>query len=724
MKCLSQLLAILLFLLACLTLNAQQVTKVYQDYDIFKDGKVQIPTTYFIQEGSTENIHINIPEKGFGLVLERVDLLSEDFFVETSDGGILNSVDGRFYIGKIDNDPNSTATVSIYKDNVICSYSNKDGNFEITGQHSKKYLINKIPAHRDIPFECYTEDTPIKNTISESNLVGCKAIQIYFEADYKLYQDKGSSVTNTVNYITALFNQVAMLYANEQIVVQISQIKVWNTPDPYISYTNTSSVLNAFRTTLGTNFNGNLAHFLSTRPLGGGIAYLDVLCVKSYAFGVSAISVNFQNIPTYSWSVEVITHELGHNIGAWHTQSCNWPNGALDNCYPTEGGCPSGPAPINGGTIMSYCHLTGYGINFSNGFGPVPGNLIRSKFNNSPCITGTSASPSNLQTLSITQTTATLQWSPVSGAMSYTLQYKPSSSSTWTTVLVGLNTTYNLTGLTSNTQYQWQVKTDCSNYTAPVSFTTTGQSGCNLLLTTGVTSITQTSAFIYWVPITGANSYNLQYKLLNSSNWIEVSGIPVNIYALSNLQPNSVYMVRVRPNCNLNYGTYTQFTTLPVVGGCPAPTGLQTTNLTPTKATFSWQPQSFATGYSMQFKFPGTENWITFNGPFYSTSVNIVGLQPNSTYQWRVKNQCSDWSVTMVFTTPAQIIEMIGVISPNPTNGIFKLENETGIGELYNINGQKVSDFQLDGTCIDIQNMPNGIYYMRINGRSYKIIKI
>jgi hypothetical protein len=82
----------------------------------------------------------------------------------------------------------------------------------------------------------------------------------------------------------------------------------------------------------------------------------------------------------------VITHELGHNMGSPHTQSCSWPGGAIDNCYTTEGGCALGPAPTNGGTIMSYCHLTGYGINLANGFGPLPGQKIRNFVRNNSCI--------------------------------------------------------------------------------------------------------------------------------------------------------------------------------------------------------------------------------------------------------------------------------------------------------------------------------------------------
>lgn len=35
---------------------------------------------------------------------------------------------------------------------------------------------------------------------------------------------------------------------------------------------------------------------------------------------------------------------------------------------------------------MSYCHLNPVGINFNNGFGPQPGNLIRNRVSNATCL--------------------------------------------------------------------------------------------------------------------------------------------------------------------------------------------------------------------------------------------------------------------------------------------------------------------------------------------------
>lgn len=91
---------------------------------------------------------------------------------------------------------------------------------------------------------------------------------------------------------------------------------------------------------------------------------------------------------------------------------------------------PAWPPPNNGGTVMSYCHLTQYGINFNNGFGPLPGDKIRSRVAAVGCL-GTScgggggcSAPTGLNISNITSTTATAAWNAVSGATSYKFEYK------------------------------------------------------------------------------------------------------------------------------------------------------------------------------------------------------------------------------------------------------------------------------------------------------------
>ena len=114
--------------------------------------------------------------------------------------------------------------------------------------------------------------------------------------------------------MTGLFNQSQALYNNDGISVTLQQVYVWDVPSPYTA-TGTSALLDQFGVTR-TNFNGDLAHLLGYAG-GGGIAWLNTLCSSntSSRMAYSDINSTYQNVPTYSWSVEVVTHEQGHNMG-------------------------------------------------------------------------------------------------------------------------------------------------------------------------------------------------------------------------------------------------------------------------------------------------------------------------------------------------------------------------------------------------------------------------
>jgi len=124
-------------------------------------------------------------------------------------------------------------------------------------------------------------------------------------------------------------------------------------------------------------------------------------------FAFSNIETSYNNYPTFSWTVSVITHETGHNLGSMHTHACVWPTGgfylgAIDSCYTAEGGCFYFTQPNYNGTIMSYCHLNG-AINFTLGFGDLPGDTIRLRYNQAPCLERTMNSSENPVTFDLMQ---------------------------------------------------------------------------------------------------------------------------------------------------------------------------------------------------------------------------------------------------------------------------------------------------------------------------------
>ena len=131
--------------------------------------------------------------------------------------------------------------------------------------------------------------------------------------------------------------------------------------------------------------------------------------------------------------------------------------------------------------------------------------------------------PTNLTTTAIGDNVATLGWTAVSGAVSYAVDYKLSTATTWTSFSTAqTTTTANLSGLTQGTAYNWRVRANCStasgNYVT-ANFTTTAPFVCTS--PTGLTStVTSSSATVSWTAVSGAVSYAVDRKStrLNSSH--------------------------------------------------------------------------------------------------------------------------------------------------------------------------------------------------------------
>jgi hypothetical protein len=445
-------------------------------------------------------LRLDLP--AMALELERVDPFTDDFSVVVASTGEVFPYDqGLHFRGSVVGDPTSLVSISIFKDEVMGFISKADGDFTIgklEGDAEGTHILYRTSDMHEPPTgACGTLDDG--HGYSEEDLTPTgdnrtvKCVRLYWEVNYDIFQGKGS-VTAATNYVTGLFNQSSTLYNNDGISVTLSQVYVWDVASPYTS-TSTSTLLDQFGT-YRTSFNGDLAHLLGYAG-GGGIAWINGLCNSQarYKMAYSGISSSYQTVPTFSWSVECVTHEQGHLMGSRHTHACAW-NGnstAIDGCGPaagySEGSCATGPLPTGtGGTIMSYCHLvSGVGINFNNGFGPQPTTLIVNNINNASCLTacssgGTCGVPSGLSAGSLTTSSAALLWSSVSGATSYTLQWKPTSGSIWTTVTGLPSAGYNLSGLAANTAYQFEVLAVCSGgssaYSTATNFTTLSTSGC------------------------------------------------------------------------------------------------------------------------------------------------------------------------------------------------------------------------------------------------------
>ncbi len=365
---------------------------------------INLQLTADFLENKYEQVTLEIPgAEGSGpmlLELVRSKVLANDFNLFTSgapkvpvkyDGGI-------HYQGIVAGNKESLVAISVFPEMVMGLIVTKQGNYNlgrVEGQHKKHILFLNADLKENEQFICGTVDDGISYLPSQlaNNplaFVSSCPVRVYVEIDNSVYLGWSSNLTNTTNFVTGLFNQSFVIYANEDIEMVISELVIWTTPDPYASG-NTSGFLTQFQANTGA-FNGDIGHLIALQNIGGLAAGFAGLCNPNTDLSLcfSGLSgLGFNTVPTYSFNVFLIAHEMGHLLGSRHTHACVW-NGnstAIDGCFgSTEGGCALPPSPAGGGTIMSQCHNS-VGIDFTQGFGPQPGNVIRNSVSNAACLT-------------------------------------------------------------------------------------------------------------------------------------------------------------------------------------------------------------------------------------------------------------------------------------------------------------------------------------------------
>ncbi len=365
--------------------------------------------------------------EGATLDLKRFEVWGPDAVVEV-DGQRVTPPSTAYFRGKVAGDDGSVAVVSVRESGEVQGMVQKGGHSWLIGKgrnhkslHSRSTDDSELP-----PFECGNDDAfsaeellgvdePAPAMLTSGTVLDQTHVAtIALDSDYEYYAKFGN-VTNALDYMGDLIGYADVTYSREiNTDMQIGFSRLWTGgagSDPWtalacvdangdgisdVTPCGTSGALTEFRNYWNANMTGvnrTLAHMLSGKGLGGGIAYVGVLC-QNYStskgstsdYGVSAsLGGTFvwdgdqtHNPSNVVWDIVVTQHEIGHNFNSPHTHDyCNIGNSALpiDNCYA---GCQAGatvalptcsqPTPRfttggGAGTIMSYCHLRsgGYG---------------------------------------------------------------------------------------------------------------------------------------------------------------------------------------------------------------------------------------------------------------------------------------------------------------------------------------------------------------------------
>ncbi len=327
--------------------------------------------------------------------------------------------------------PGIGGSMVVFNNYLIASLRYKDRLFELRPTELKTTDITSVAidyvlfdvndSRGDSHFSCAADDIAqekVEKIASQKSMV-LECVEIAIDIDKYTYDTFGDCDA-AINWSLAILAGVDEIYRtsmNDLVTLQASYINIWLTTDPYASYVeNAGSMLDALRSTWQNDAtlnasNHDLVHLMTKRGNTGtgGIAWLDGLC-NSYGVAFSANMDNNTsfNIPSYNWNLNVVGHEIGHNFGSEHTQSCVWLSqtynddngnvinffgGPIDNCVSPEGGCSltdyDGWSNQSTGTMMSYCHTVSNGVTLK--FHPVTINQALNPGANSASCIGTCA---------------------------------------------------------------------------------------------------------------------------------------------------------------------------------------------------------------------------------------------------------------------------------------------------------------------------------------------
>jgi hypothetical protein len=341
------------------------------------------------------------PDATGDLVLERFEVATADarVLVQTADGTEVRALpDVAHFRGRLEGDEDSRVyltvqpgfLVAIVKTSAGLSYVGPEGPVDGPIQHVLRPADSPL-NDEFVPtsWQCDADDLP-QAPIGDAGRVGepslspqsavttlqataLKEATVSIETDQEMLAKYSGNVGAMNAYILTVLGAASVIYERDvQVHLTVNLIQAWTTTDPYSS-TSTRTQLDEVgdwwhANRPKTSYPRTTVHYMSGKPVSGGIAWLDVLCMGDFsqgghwggAYGVTQVNASY---PASPCDLLAVSHELGHNFGSPHTHCYSPP---IDMCYGSEGGCYSGPVvnpgPL-GGTIMSYCHLLsgGYG---------------------------------------------------------------------------------------------------------------------------------------------------------------------------------------------------------------------------------------------------------------------------------------------------------------------------------------------------------------------------
>ncbi len=291
----------------------------------------------------------------------------------------------------------------------------------------------------------------------------------------------------------------------------------------------------------------------------------------------------------------------------------------------------------------------------------------------------------------VTDNSAEISWTSVTGAKNYTVRYRKSGTSSWSTQ-TSSNTYLTLTQLSDATNYEFQIRTNCNSnnsiYTnSSVFVTLSAQNICAKPSQISVTNVETNGVTVNWSQAANTAKTTIFCRELNAG-WQQFN-TGNNYYQLTNLKAGTTYEYKLKSTCQDGISSEESSTktfATEAIATCNPPSQITASNQTKTAAALSWNAVEGATQYTLQHRKSGSFSWSYTKANTNSFTFN--NLSACSDYEVQIYTQCGD----LGSSNPSYVYTFKTICdpdNPNPTNYCLA----QGLNANYEwISGVKIND--------------------------------
>ncbi|GBU22228.1 N-acetylmuramoyl-L-alanine amidase [Fibrobacteres bacterium R8-0-B4] len=242
--------------------------------------------------------------------------------------------------------------------------------------------------------------------------------------------------------------------------------------------------------------------------------------------------------------------------------------------------------------------------------------------------------PANVSATSLSSSSISINWSPVSGAAGYRVYRSTSSSGNYTLVGTPSSASYTDNNLSSGTTYYYKVSAYKNNLESSQSYYTSATTILNAPVNVSANSPSPSSITVSWSSVSGAAGYRVYRSTSSSGNYTLVGTPSSASYTDNNLSPGTTYYYKVSAysnNVESSQSSYTYATT-----GFDPPASVSASLMSSSGITVSWSSVSGAAEYNVYRSTSYSGSYYKIYTTSYTSYTDNNGLSSGMTYYYKV----------------------------------------------------------------------------------------